>query len=132
MYQNYTDYRQSSYDDYAVTKRINRTSAETRKIMEELAPVDGESVQTFLTRSDIGVRKLIEYSMHQHLFGTRKGAWACHTASRYCFICSTCQYLDILRSSLMQIQEINPNKEYYFNITTYEDQPDTFKIVTHI
>lgn len=120
MYQNYKDFRNTP--DYAMTARINRSSAEDRKIMEELLPTNNENVITFLQRSDLASSKLIEYSINHHLYGTKR-VWSCHTTSRYCFICTLSQFLNILRSTLSSISDLVDLTKLYFKITQ-QDNPD--------
>ena len=102
MYQNYNDYR--GEDDYAVTSRINRTSAEQRKIMEELLPYDTQLLSDWLKQAEIAEEQLTKNAVHHHLYGTKK-AWACHTTSRYCFICVMAQYINTHRSIYMLLGE---------------------------
>jgi len=122
LYQNYNDYREASYQNYAVTSKINRTTREERKIMEELSPVDGELLSTYLKRTEIAEHELIQYSIHYHLYGTRKGAWACHTGSRYCFICSTAQYLNVNRAIYENLSQIVDLTKIIIHITHNEDE----------
>lgn len=89
LFNNYTDFRGTA--DYALTSRISRTNPSERKLMEELQPIDGEELTTFIKRTDIAEEKLNEYSIAQHLWLTKKGVWACHSGSRYCFICTLVQ-----------------------------------------
>lgn len=126
-YNNYTDYRNTA--DYAMTARINRTSSEDRKIMEELLPVNGETVFNFLKRSDIAEQKLIEYSLQHHLYGTKR-VWSCHTSSRYCFICNLSQYLNMLRAMYNGLSDLIDLKNYYFHVTKNNDGYPSIKIIS--
>ena len=101
-YNNYTDYRE--VDDYAMASRINRTDPAKRKIMEELHPHDGESLHSFLERSDTASQKVAEHGIYHHLFGTKK-TWACHTTSRYCFICVLAQENECYRMLFQSLRE---------------------------
>lgn len=119
-YQNYTDYRNTN--DYAMTQRINRGSSEERKIMEELLPVSGEKLTTFLKRTEIGEQKLIEHSIQHHLYGTKR-VWSCHTSSRYCFICTTSQYLNVNRSLFISLQELITLENIIINVDNSQNPP---------
>lgn len=102
----YSNYRDMRYtDDYAMTSRINRTSAEERKIMEELLPIDGESLDNFVKRTAIAEQKLVEHAVAHHLYGTKR-VWSCHTTSRYCFICTMAQFIECTRAILMSFQNV--------------------------
>jgi hypothetical protein len=102
-YNNYTDYRNTS--DYSMTARINRTQSSDRKIMEELLPINGEPILTYLARTDIAETKLTEYSIQHHLYGTKR-VWSCHTSSRYCFICTLAQYVNTNRTLFKSLKDI--------------------------
>ena len=110
MYSNYTDLRNS--DDYAMVSRIQRTSKEERKIMEELNPVDGENLITFLKRNDTAEFELCKYAIHRHLFGTKK-TWPCHTTTRYCLVCTLVQVVSVNRAlweSMFKLKDMSKMK----------------------
>lgn len=104
-FNNYQDYYSNNWarKNFAMTSRIERHSEAERKFMEELIPIDGENAITYIQRTDINEAKLIEHSIWYHLYGTRKGAWPCHTSSRYCFICNCCQMLEINRQVILEM-----------------------------
>lgn len=104
---NYNDLRNNN--DYSLTGRVNRSDPETRKIMEELNPIDGENLDNFIQRTIIAEEKLCEYSMQHHMYGTKK-AWACHTTSRYCFICTLVQFVNVHRMILETYPEPTKKK----------------------
>jgi hypothetical protein len=123
LYSNYIDYRGT--DDYAVTARINRSSAEERKLVEELSPVDGELLITFIERTSLGIEKVCENGIKHHLFGTKK-VWACHTSSRYCFICVMAQYVSTLGALWITLREVMPEEEvrrYHINVDNSAEIP---------
>lgn len=103
MYSNYTDLRGAS--DYATTSRISRTSSSDIKLMEELLPVNGELLTNYLKRTEIAETKLVEHSIYQHLFGTKQ-TWACHTSSRYCFICTLSQYVGVHKALWQSLSDV--------------------------
>ncbi len=124
-YQNYNDYRGMMDGNYSQTSRIQRSNPEERKLMTELNPVDGETLTNFIKRTDIAENEVIKYAIQHHLFGTRKGAWACHTTTRYCFICVTAQFLNICRTLFTQLPpEITDN----FILEVFDDEENN----THI
>lgn len=122
-YNNYTDYR--NINDYAMTARINRTSAEDRKIMEELLPMDNEPLDNYIQRSAIAEQKLTEHAIQHHLYGTKR-VWSCHTSSRYCFICTMAQYININRSLFMMLKDLEKTKDFIIHIDNTSDPPSIF------
>lgn len=107
-YNNYTDYRGT--DNYAMTARINRgVSPEERHIMEELQPMDEELLSNYIKRTEIAEHNLCKYSIQHHLYGTKK-VWACHTSSRYCFICVLVQFVNVTRAIFQFIGEEEAKK----------------------
>ncbi len=108
MYTNYNDYRNDSNAPYSMTARINRSPEIARKFMEELQPVNDEMLTNFYTRTEIAEKELVSYGIHQHLYGTKR-VWSCHTSSRYCFICTKAQYIDIHRSINTQLLKLCPD-----------------------
>ncbi len=120
MYQNYKDFRDTN--DYAMTARINRTSAEDRKLMEELFPINGETLETYLKRTDIAESKLIEYSINHHLYGTKR-VWSCHTSSRYCFICTLSQFLNSNRALYNSLQNIIDTSKILIHVNNDTEIP---------
>ncbi len=111
QYNNYTDLRDTA--DYATTARINRSDGVTRKTLDEMSPMENENLQTYIERTSIAETKLVEWSIHHHIYGT-KSTWACHKTSRECFICLLCQQVELNRMVLEQIP--NPAK-YTISIT---------------
>ncbi len=121
-YQNYTDYR--GFSDYATTKRITHEEAK-QKYMEELHPIDNETLQAFFKRTSKHIIELNEYSSQHHLVGTKKGAWQCHTSSRYCFICVQIQLTNLLN---VIIETLDP-QGYSFKVTTDEGKSNSFSLI---
>jgi hypothetical protein len=119
-YNNYTDYRNTN--DYAMTARISRTSSEDRKIMEELLPIDGEPILNFIQRTDIAESKLTQYSVQHHLYGTKR-VWSCHTSSRYCFICTMAQYINVNRAIYKSLSEITDLTNIVIQVDNTTDIP---------
>lgn len=106
-YQNYQDYTKEN-EDFSRTSRIFRASSEDRKFLEELFPVDGEEVSSYMQRSSIQRREIVEYAMHRHLYGTSK-TWPCHTQNRYCPVCVLCQEVEVNRSLMNSLLKTYPN-----------------------
>ena len=121
MYQNYRDFR--NIDDYAMTARLSRTSSEDRKIMEELLPINEEPLWNFIKRTEIAEQKLVEHAINHHLYGTKR-VWSCHTSSRYCFICTMAQYINVTRSLFLSMPE-EEIKKFYISVTEQPDSPPT-------
>ncbi len=124
-YQNYTDYR--GFLDYATTRRISQ--AETKqKYMEELHPLPNENIMAFFERTAKHIQQLNEYSIQHHLVGTKKGAWQCHTSSRYCFICVQVQLTNLLESSIKALNEILDLQKFYYEISETPDGIKQYKL----
>ncbi len=107
-FQNYEDYTTDS-DNYAMTAKFKRPlDKHEKKFLEELNPINGEELSTWLKRSDLSASNLCGYAHSQHLWGTSKGEWACHRTSRYCFICTSIQHIQILRIMGQSIFKLLP------------------------
>ncbi len=117
-YQNYTDYR--GFSDYATTRRITHEENK-QKYMEELHPLSGETLLAFFKRTQTHIQQLNEYSIQHHLVGTKKGAWQCHTSSRYCFICVQVQLTNLLCSIIETLPQLRKLEKLSFKITTKDD-----------
>ncbi len=106
--------------------------------MEELHPLDGERLQDFFKRTSKHIQQLNEYSSQHHLVGTKKGAWQCHTSSRYCFICVQIQLTNILTSIIQNLPqfynhenisfEVKPNPNYDPNDTKSKQFTSIYKL----
>ncbi len=96
-----------------------------KKFLEELNPVNGEELATYLKRSDLSASNVCGYGHSQHLWGTSKGEWACHRTSRYCFICTQIQHIQILRIAIQAIYAQNPKTSLRFDIQSIEDDNGT-------
>ncbi len=124
MFQTYDDWT-SKDNDYSRTASFNRAPAE-RKYMEELYPINKEPVDTWIQRTSIASKKCCEHSYAQHLFNTRK-QWACHTSSRYCFICVMIQQIEMLRILAISLTEMLSLHDYCWYVTE-KDGGNTFSI----
>ncbi len=96
-YTNYTDYS-SENNMYAMHTTTRSRDIEQLKYFEELFPEENEPLDIWLRRTARHVHKLVEYSQHQHVYGTKR-TWSCHASSRYCFICTLCQMIENLRNT---------------------------------
>ncbi len=99
-FQNYSN----NPDDYSETARIYRHTDE-QKFMEELNPVNEEYVTSFIARTAIATEKLIEHSMYKHIYGGRK-PWPSHTATRYCPVCTLCQFVNLFRDFCIELSNV--------------------------
>ncbi len=102
-YSNYTDYSQEN-NMYAMHTTAQARDIEQLKYFEELFPEENEPLETWLRRTARHVHKLVEYSQHQHVYGTKR-TWSCHASSRYCFICTLCSMLENIRNVSMDMLE---------------------------
>ncbi len=118
VYQNYTDYR--GFSDYATTRRVTHEESK-QKYMEELHPLPNENLHAFFDRTKIHIQQLNEYSIQHHLVGTKKGAWQCHTSSRYCFICVQVQLTNLLESIINTLPQLVSIDDLKFNVSKNEE-----------
>ncbi len=115
-FQNYQDYTNDA-DNYAMTAKFKRPlDKHEKKFMEELNPVNGEELQTYIKRSDLSALNLCGYAHSQHLWGTSKGEWACHRTSRNCFICSLIQHIQILRIMSQAVHPFTPKLRFNIQV----------------
>jgi len=115
-YQHFSNYYDNQENDYARTSAI-ASRGEDRKFMEELLPVNNETLDIFYARSDIASNKLIEHSMHKHIYGGRK-PWPSHTSSRYCPICTLCQQVETYRQIIQSLAELQDVSLLKFKVET--------------
>lgn len=133
MFNNYTDQRGTS--DYSLTSKIGYASDDRikpkMKLMDELHPIDGEKLLTYLKRTEIGEIELSTYSIAQHLWLTKKGVWACHSSSRYCFICNLVQFNNVNRAIFETLQQLTDISKYYIKVDhTDPEHPPKLSIYT--
>jgi len=119
-YQNYTDYR--GFSDYATTRRTAQADHK-QKYMSELHPLNNESLLSFFDRTQTHIQQLNEYSIQHHLVGTKKGAWQCHTSSRYCFICVQVQLANLLQSVIENLPIFVDLTKLHFETTESTPEP---------
>ncbi len=104
-YFNYWEDWSKKKDLYALTSSINRQEERSAvKHMEALFPTDGEQLSSWTRRTARDSMELTENARYHHIHGTSK-TWACHTSSRYCFICVLCDFVDILRTMALSFPE---------------------------
>ncbi len=121
----WTDYTDKK-DMFAMTSSITRQqSRQEIKHNPAILPMDNEELKTWLQRTIKESIDLTEYSRYHHITGTTK-TWACHTSSRYCFICVLCDFVDILRIMADGIQK-NPQK-FRWSITLAEDESNRYQL----
>ncbi len=104
-YFNYWEDWSKKKDLYALTQSINRQEErDAVKHMSSLFPVDGEKLDSWVRRTARDTLELTENARYHHIHGTSK-TWACHTSSRYCFICVLCDFVDILRCQALSMSD---------------------------
>ncbi len=104
-YFNYWEDWSKKKDLYALTSNINRQEDSSAvKHFSSLFPVEGEKLQSWVRRTARDTLELTENARYHHIHGTSK-TWACHTSSRYCFICVLCDFVDILRSMALSCEK---------------------------
>ncbi len=115
-YQNY-----SEQEDYARHQHYDPSSYE-RKFMQEFFPIDTEQLTTYISRTNIQSEKIIESSVHKHLYGGKK-AWPCHTTTRYCPVCILAQQVEQLRQIIISLSEVQDLSLLILQVTT-SNHPD--------
>ncbi len=111
-YTNYTNWKDKQ-NMYAMTSpRMYQRDSENNKFFEEILPINNEELKTWVERTTVHTIKLTEYSRDHHIYGTKR-VWACHSSSRYCFICTLCDFVDILRSLALSILALYPKPVYW-------------------
>ncbi len=118
-YQNFQNYQ--NHDDYAETSRIYRNSDE-KKFMEEFYPIDKENLATYLARTSIAEEKIIEHSMYKHIYSGRK-PWPSHTSTRYCPVCTLCQFVNIWRELGNAMSQVMDISKWQINVTSDVEAP---------
>ena len=101
-----------------------------RKFIEELVPIDGELLSTYIQRSRLSASKTVEDSTYLHIWGTSK-TWPSHNGDRYCPVCILSQQLEYALIFYDLILERFPNEieSYCFRVTTHPDLSKDIKIV---
>ncbi len=112
-YQHFQNYSNNP-DDYSETARIYRNS-DQQKFMEELYPVQDEELSTYISRTATASSKLIEHSMYKHIYGGRK-PWPSHTATRYCPVCTLCQFVNNLTDIIIAFSKVTDISKLRFDI----------------
>ncbi len=115
-YQNY-----SEQDDYSRRQHYDPNSYE-RKFMEEFFPIQDELISTYISRTNLASQKIVESSIHKHLYGGKK-VWPCHTTSRYCPVCILAQQVEQNRKLIIALSEHMDMSKLYLNVTQ-TDHPD--------
>ncbi len=127
-FQNYQNY--SDHDDYAETSRIYRGSDE-EKFMAEFYPIDGETMDIYIARTQLAEEKLIEHSMYKHIFGGRK-PWPSHTSTRYCPVCTLCQFVNIHRDIWLSLSQIMDVSKFKIHVKPTPDKPFNEVSISHL
>ncbi len=126
----YYDNYNSNTSDYSETARINRNTDE-KKFMEEFYPVDKELMSTYIARTQTAENKLIEHSMYKHIYGGRK-PWPSHSSTRYCLVCTLCQFVNIHRDIWISLSQIIDVSKLQLNVTNDVNEPFATVTVTQL
>ena len=109
MYQHYDNYNKP-HEDYSITSPIYRSAeTEERKFVEEAWPVDKEPLTTWINRTSIHEKELIEHIMYKHIFGGKR-PWPSHTTSRYCPVCVLAQFVNVTKAVMEGFYELYPDQ----------------------
>ncbi len=112
-YQNYNNYENPNRNPFAMTSpRMYQRDEESNKFFTEILPINNEEVAIWVQRTQIHTEKLTSYSRNHHIYGTKR-EWACHSSTRYCFICTLCDFVDILRSMALSYLDLYPKTLYW-------------------
>ncbi len=112
---NYTDYS-TEENMYAMHTPTRAIDVERLKYFEEIFPVDGEENESWVRRTAVHIHKLTEYAYHHHIYGTKR-KWACHESSRYCFICTLCNIIEVIRNMSMDMIELYPDEHLRWKLS---------------
>lgn len=123
----YTDYTKEK-NLYAMTSSIHQQQQRNEiKHNNDILPIDRESLNIWLKRTIKSSMDLTEYSRNQHIHGTTK-TWACHTSSRYCFICTLCDFVDILRIMAHGLEDLGTSMQW--SISVDEDGETRYQLIS--
>ncbi len=123
-YVNYQDERNM----FAMTSpRMYQRDSEENKFFDEILPVDKELVSVWIERTLLHTTKLTEYSRYQHIYGTKR-TWSCHESSRYCFICTLCDFVDVLRMMAGSFMKCCPNTPMVWVISASKDGRSSYSL----
>ncbi len=112
-----------SKDSYARTSPLNKNEREQTKEAKQMAeflPVHEEYVTSWMRRSASASHKLTEHARYHHIFGTSK-TWACHTSSRYCFICELCNFLDMMRTLILSLTTLTDLSKLQWSVNESDE-----------
>lgn len=126
-YSNYSNWK-DDMNPYSMTSpKMYQRDAESNKYFTEILPILNEEVQIWIERTASHTVKLTEYSRNHHIYGTKR-TWSCHDSSRYCFICTLCDFVDILRSMAISFLNIYPKPPLYWAISISDSGQSSYRL----
>ncbi len=125
---NYSDWKDRKNMFAMTTPRMYQRDSEEHKYFEEILPLDKEKLDIWIRRTAQHTVKLTDYARYQHIYGTKR-TWSCHDSSRYCFICTLCDFVDILRCLAVSIMEKFPDTPLIWSISLSEDGRSEYHII---
>ncbi len=126
-FSHYTNYSDEKNMFSMTTPHMYQRDEEANKFFEEILPINTEDVKVWIERTQVHTTKLTEYSRNQHIYGTRT-TWACHKSSRYCFICTLCDFVDVLRMFIQGIQDLFPDKPIHWVVDVSKDGRSSYHV----
>ncbi len=126
---NYWEDWSTKKDLYAMTaSNVRAEEAGSVRHSTQLLPVDGERLQKWISRCARDSMELTERARYHHIHGTSK-TWACHSSMRSCFICETCDYVDILRCMAVSMLLIDGIPPLIWHLTLDDQGVTQFSVV---
>ncbi len=108
--------------------QMYQRDVEANKFFDEILPIDKELVSVWVERTSSHTVKLTEYSRNQHIYGTKR-TWSCHDSSRYCFICTLCDFVDVLRMMAISILDLDlSTKPLVWSVLSGQDGRFTYHV----
>lgn len=129
----FEDFRKKK-DSYALTNYDMQPNlpAEVKHFIE-IFPVHGEEVWSWIQRTKLHAREITEHSRYYHTRGTSK-PWPSHSSGRYCPMCTTCDFIDILCILADNFLKLFPRSKLVWAVETgptLQQNHYTIEIVSH-
>ncbi len=109
-YYAHTGNRYENPDDYSITTSAKKDELKRKfRFNQQFMPIQGERLDTWITRTYRLVQELEEFSTQKHVFG-KNGAWFTHWSQSSCFMCdqaTACRFMIIALTALSDILKLN-------------------------
>ncbi len=126
-FSHYVNYENEKNMFALTTPRMYQRDSEANKFFDEILPIQGELLSVWIERTSVHTMKLTEYSRNQHIYNTKR-TWACHDSSRYCFICTLCDFVDVLRMMALSFVKCMPNTSLIWVVSPDSDGRSSYSL----